>query len=127
MGYPANTTPELNDDQRLTLKKILLALTGGGSGGPIGLTDTQLRATPVPVSLDGSEKTPVPVAVGASANSTIPATATSWAFVLLTGTGTIGGVAAPLGVPLSGGPLAAALAYTTAGSSSAFILYEIPA
>lgn len=51
MGYPANTTPELNDDQQLTLKKILLALTGGGSGGPIGLTDTQLRATPVPVSL----------------------------------------------------------------------------
>lgn len=37
MSYPANTTPELLDDQQLTLKKILLALGGGGSGGGISV------------------------------------------------------------------------------------------
>lgn len=30
MGYPNTTTPEYNDSQALTLKKILLALTTGG-------------------------------------------------------------------------------------------------
>lgn len=80
----------------------------------------------IPVT-SGQSTTPHPVAVGASGSGNIPAGALSWAFVLLTGTGTIGGVAAPLGVPLSGGKLAANFAYTTAGGSSAFILYETAA
>lgn len=68
--------------------------------------------------------TPNFVSVGASASSNIPATAKSWSFVLLTGTGTLGGVAVPLGIPVSGGALAALLAYTTAGASSAYVFYE---
>lgn len=31
--YPGNTTPQNADDQQLTLKKILLALIGGGPSG----------------------------------------------------------------------------------------------
>ncbi len=35
MAYPENTTPQNTDDQVLTLKKILLALSGAGPDGPI--------------------------------------------------------------------------------------------
>lgn len=34
-AYPGNTTPQNADDQQLTLKKILLALIGGGPSGAI--------------------------------------------------------------------------------------------
>lgn len=67
-------------------------------------------------------------AIGASASGNIPATAKSWSFVLLTGSGTIGGATLPLGMPLSGGtgfaPIDSAIAYTTNASSSAFLFYE---
>lgn len=108
--------PEPSDKVEVIRYKIARALWGGA--GPAG-------AAAVPGT--GPLTTPHPVAVGASASGNIPAGALSWAFVLLTGTGTIGGVAAPLGVPISGGKLAANLAYATAGASSAFILYETAA
>jgi hypothetical protein len=65
--------------------------------------------------------------MAASTAVTIPRGALSWAFVLLTGTGTIGGESAPLGVPLSGGNLAANLVVTTGADSTAFALYEATA
>jgi len=97
------------------LKLIYLQFFGGAavpSGGGGGAPVTQPSVTEHPVAL------------GASANQVIPVGAISWAAVLLTGTGTINGVAMPLNVPLSGGKLAATVTIATAGGSSAFVLYE---
>lgn len=68
--------------------------------------------------------TPHFISVAASTSSTIPANALTWSYVLLTGAGTIGGVAAPLNVPVSGGALGSTLAYTTGTVSTAFVAYQ---
>lgn len=77
--------------------------------------------------MDTSPTTPIAKAMGASATVTIPRGSRSWAFVLLTGSGTIAGEAAPSGVPLSGGKLAGNLVLTTGADSTAFVLYEATA
>lgn len=59
----------------ISLLKAIASASGGGGGG--GLTDAQLRATPVPVSGPLTDTqlraTPVPVSVG-----TVPVTGTFW-------------------------------------------------
>lgn len=87
-----------------------LVVTGPGSGGSIVVTSPAVTENPV--------------ALGASVSQIIPVGAKSWAAVLLTGTGTINGVALPLNVPVSGGTLAATVTIATGTTSSAFVLYE---
>lgn len=87
-----------------------LVVAGAGSGGSIIVTSPAVTENPV--------------AMGASASQVIPVGAKSWAAVLLTGTGTINGVALPLNVPVSGGTLAATVTIATGSASTAFVLYE---
>ena len=118
-------TPDALDPQQTLLYKIAYNTASGA--GSEGLTDAELRASPVPVT-NSTTYTPTFVSVSSSASSTIPATAKSWSFVLLTGTGSIGGVSIPttmLGIPISGSALAGTLAYTTGTTSSAFLAYEV--
>jgi hypothetical protein len=79
MNYPGNTTPQNPDDAELTLKKILLALIGGGPGGAI----------PVNPSGGGTVGTYTyfHVANSGSLAGGIPTTAKRWA-VNFMGTGT---------------------------------------
>lgn len=100
--YPPNTIPENGDDQQLTLKKILAALTGGagGSGSP-GIPVTQPIVAPT-IAL----KT-------AGQSGTIPAGAKGWTFTVITGTATFGGAAVPAGFSDSdANTLAAAISYS---------------
>lgn len=122
MGYPANATPELGDDQQLTLKKILLALTGGGSGGPIGLTDAQLRAAAVPVS-QAAVTQAASVIVPQSTSQVIPIGAKEWTVSVLTGTATVNGAAGcPAGFSDgSDKTLLNTVTITTAASSTAYV------
>lgn len=94
------------------LVQYFIGNTPPSSGGAGSITVTSPPVTENPVSL------------GASASQVIPVGAKSWAAVLLTGAGTINGVALPLNVPVSGGTLAATVTIATAGGSSAFVLYE---
>jgi len=97
--YPGNTTPQNVDDQQLTLKKILLALIGGGPDGPI------------PVAPSGStvvNTTGRVITATAGQTKSIPAGATSVGVIVLTGTATFGGDALPVGTPVNfAGPLVA--------------------
>jgi len=85
-------------------------------------------AVPLALNADGginsSTVTQNAVGVGASASGTIPAGAKGWSFKLLTGTGTFGGIAISGSFADSDpGVLAAAIAYTTAAGSSAYVRY----
>lgn len=93
----------------------IAANTQGLSAGGTGGAGVVVASAPV---------TEHPVALGASASQVIPIGAKSWAAVLLTGTGTINGVAMPLNIPLSGGTLATTVTIATGTTSSAFVLYE---
>jgi len=87
-AYPGNTTPQNPDDAELTLKKILLALIGGGPSGPI------------PVAPSGvSSITPNFAAATAGQTVVIPANAIGAGILILTGTGTINSVDWPVGIP----------------------------
>lgn len=78
--------------------QLLLALQAFSPGGIFaGLTDTQLRATPVPVSLPAG--TLSTFAKTAGQTETIPVGAFQIGVVILTGTGTVGGVDLPVGLP----------------------------
>lgn len=110
MGTYANLTPDTEDSQTALLYKIAVAV-GAGTGG-------------VPFTSASQTFTPNFVSVGASATGTIPANAKTWSFILLTGTGTLNGVAVPLNTPVSGGAVSASIAYTTGTTSSAFIAYQ---
>lgn len=107
--------PDALDPQQTLLCKIAYAtdilaglIPGGGGGG--GLNPSY---------------NPTFVSMSASASQVIPATA-SYSFIVLTGTGTIGGVAAPLLAPISGDKLAAPLTVTTGSASTAFLAYQVP-
>lgn len=121
----ASTQPSPNDEQFEVLCKIAQAVSAliASGGSFAGLTDTQLRATPVPVS--GQPVTPNFDLLGASDSRSIPVGAKGWTATILTGTGTIGGLAVPAG--FSDGDsntLLAAINVTTDGGSSAYVRWN---
>lgn len=105
-------TPQADDTQHKLLYLIAVAL-GAGTGG-ISAALAAPTAT-----------TPTFVAIPASSSGNIPVTAKNWSFTLLTGTGTIGGVAAPLLIPVSGTTPTAPIPYTTGTTSTAFLSYSV--
>lgn len=73
----------------------------------------------------GNTCTPHPAAMAASSSVIFPTNATQVAFLLLTGTGTVGGVAWPLGVSYNNtGPLTSTLTVTTGSTSTAITDYS---
>lgn len=96
--------PEPADRTEVILYKIAKGIWNmlSGVGAFLGLTDTQLRATPVPVSLGSYPSGTLAIfAKTAGETETIPIGAFQIGIVFLTGTGTIGGVDWPVGVPLN--------------------------
>ena len=78
-----------------------------------------------PVPTSGFVITPHTVAVGASVTGSIPAGSKGFVFIAISGTVTLGGATIPVGTTIStNNILGSALAYTTAGGSSAFVYYE---
>lgn len=114
-AYPGNTTPQNVDDEQLTLKKILLALIGGGPSGPI----------PVAPSSGGpATVTPTFLAPGASSTTVIPPGSIGPGILILTGTGTINAIAWPTGTPWNDpNKLAASVTLVLASASTAVIYY----
>lgn len=111
----------INETNELDCLRELVLQGGDEIGTP--LTDTQLRATPVPVS--GQPVTPNFDLLGASDSRSIPVGAKGWTATILTGTGTIGGLAVPAGFS-DGDPntLLAAINVTTDGGSSAYVRWN---
>ncbi len=71
--------------------------------------------------------TPTTVAAGASASGTIPSGSVGWAFIILSGTGSLGGAAGAAGLAVGDtNTLKTNLAWTTDANSSAFIYYGTP-
>lgn len=69
--------------------------------------------------------TPHPASMSASGSVVFPVGATQIAFALLTGTGTVGGVAWPIGFPYNNtGPLTSTLTVTTGSTSTAITDYS---
>lgn len=112
---PPGNRPNVNEN--VLLWNIFLALTGGVPGAPV-----------VPVFSGGGSSTPVTPNIsniGASAGANIPAGAKGYSFSLLTGTGTLDGVA--ITAPITIGDqntLAVAVPYTTGSASSALLYYN---
>lgn len=126
MSYPPNTIPQNGDDQQITLKKILLALTTAFPGVFAGLTDAQLRATPVPVSgtLAITEPTVTRHSIlldsGGTASQLIPTGAKGYSFTVITGTAS-DGTASGLPAGFSNGDvntLAAGFTVTASGGTT---------
>lgn len=107
--------PDARDSEQMLLYKIAVA-----AGVSSGILDPSQVSGAVSYNLTTTS-------VGASDSGSIPAGVSSWSFVLLTGTGTFNGVAAPLTTPLSGTNPVSAIAYTTGGASSAFVMYQTAA
>jgi hypothetical protein len=115
MAYNPGTDPEYNDSIELTCKKILEACagikdaidSGGGGGG---------STTP---------RTSTFTLLSASSSVNIPTSAKAWSVSMLTGTGTIGGVAVPAGFNDSSlSPPAVAIAVATNSASTAYVRWE---
>jgi hypothetical protein len=64
------------------------------------------------------------VALAAGSTTSIPTTAESYSVVLLTGTGTISGVAMPPTIPISGRKVKTAIPVVMAAASTGFLAYE---
>lgn len=102
MAAPTPQAANDNMSPQLTRLQILMALQGAPGGAFAGLTDTQLRATPVPVSLGSYPSGTLAIfAKTAGETATIPVGAFQIGIVFLTGTGTIGGVDWPVGIPFN--------------------------
>lgn len=90
----------INETNELDCLRELVIQGGDDIGSP--LTDTQLRATPVPVSLGSYPSGTLAIfAKTAGQTETIPVGAFQIGVIFLTGTGTIGGVDWPVGVPFN--------------------------
>lgn len=111
-SYTGTTTPSNADTTQVLLKKIAASVDiAKGSGAP----DTQVEVG----------VTPQFHSMGASQSFTIPAGANGWAFTLLTGTGTFGGVAVAATFNESDpNTLAAGIPVTTGATSSAYVRYN---
>lgn len=115
-----NGNPLVSD----TLEGHALGTSDQSSTGELG-TKVIVIAQRGPGTPTGSTVTPHPAAMAASGNVVFPAGATQVAFLLLTGTGTVGGVAWPLGVAYNNtGPLTSTLTVTTGATSTAITDYS---
>lgn len=106
--------------------QILLALQALAPGGPgAGLTDAQLRAAAVPVSLSSYPSGTLTVrAKAAGETENIPIGAFQIGVIFNTGTGTINGVAWPTGLPFNiEARTAAAIAVVCGSPGTASINY----
>lgn len=106
----------------------LVVDTSGGAGGGSNVAITSplgAQTAAASVATVGARVTAHPAAIGASGSVTFPVGAQDCSFLLLTGTGTVGGVNWPLLTPYNvRGPLAATLTVATGSTSSAICDYS---
>lgn len=124
---------------------VVTAIVAGGVGNNVATTDTSAHLSWGQTTLTGGVSgalltsgagggsspagatvTIVSAAVGASGSGTIPIGAKGWTFTVLTGTATFNGAASlPAGFSESDvNTLTAAIAYSTASASSAYVRYN---
>lgn len=114
-GVQAGQEVSPMDSEKHLLVEIIASLQGP-SGGPAGLTDAQLRATPVPVSSTPASGTLSIFAKTAGQTENIPVGAFNIGIIFLTGTGTVNGVDLPVNVPLNIDARTAAVIVVACGS-----------
>jgi hypothetical protein len=105
---------------RGSLIGLPLGTVGGSTTGEIAVKVIEVGAS------ENLSVTGTSLAVAASTSGSIAAGTKAWAIAFLTGTGTFGGQAVTAPITFSGqNTLKAALTYTTASASTAFVYAEI--